>query len=164
MRMPLNCLKRELRCTGMPHPADDAAMAARRDVTARTRVRFLHVPRGKNLFVENRYRSDKVSAVFVHPNPRCDVVHGVDDVSIPVADVRSFSPTTSFCVTTRGKSAIEIKVRFRRKKTTDAFVGNAKAVDLFEETRCIGKERHAAKLRWRVLLRAVHLPRLAVGL
>ena len=68
----------------MAHSADDAAMAAGGDVTAGPGVGFLHVPRGKNLLVENRHRADTIAAVFIGPNSRRDVVHGIDDITIAV--------------------------------------------------------------------------------
>src|SRR5438128_11137286 len=68
----------------MPHSADNSAMAARRDVPPGPGVGFLDVPRGKNLFVENRNGADIISPVSIGPNARSDVVHGIDDITISV--------------------------------------------------------------------------------
>src|SRR5262245_7973700 len=68
----------------MSHSADNAPMPSGGDVTPGTGVGFLHVSRGKYLLVENRNGADTIAAVFVGPNSRCDVVHGVDDISVSV--------------------------------------------------------------------------------
>ena len=68
----------------MPHPADNSAMPSRGDITTGAGVGFLHVPRGKNLLVENRNGTDTIAAVFVLPNTRSDVFDGIDDITISV--------------------------------------------------------------------------------
>src|SRR5262250_561791 len=68
----------------MPHSADNSAMSSGGDVATGSGVGFLHIPRGKNLLVENRNGTDTIAAVFIRPNTRGDVVHGIDDITIAV--------------------------------------------------------------------------------
>ena len=84
--------------------------------------------------------------------------------NVSLANVGSLTESASLGIAAGWQSSIKIEVRFRRKQTADAFVRNSQAIDLFEKTRSIRKERHPAKLRRRIFFGAVYFPRLSVGL
>ena len=66
--MPLDRFERKLRHAGMADPTDNAAMTARGNVPTRARVGFLHVARGKNLFVQDSHGADAIVSRLISPN------------------------------------------------------------------------------------------------
>ena len=89
VRVPLDGAKGKLRRAGMAHTTDDTAMTAGGDITARPRIALLHIPRGEDLLVENRYGADEVAAAFVRPDSRSDIVDRIDDIAIAVVAHRA---------------------------------------------------------------------------
>ena len=60
--------------------AQDAAVAAGRDIAAGPRVALLHLARGENLLLLDQHQADAVLAVLVRPDARGDEIDRIDQV------------------------------------------------------------------------------------
>ena len=69
---------------GVGHLAEDAAMAAGRDIAAGTGIDFGDLARGEELLLLDDDDAGTVAALAVGPDARLDVGDGIDDVGRPV--------------------------------------------------------------------------------
>src|SRR3989338_2386521 len=82
--MALNGLEGQGRGTGLSHRSDDPAVTSGGHVASGAGVALLDIARGEDLLVLDDHPPDRVSSVFVRPNPGDDIIHRVDNVAIAV--------------------------------------------------------------------------------
>jgi hypothetical protein len=85
-RMPLHWSEGERRGAWLADRTDNAAVPAGSGVATGTRIGFLYLARREDLLVLHDHHPHRIVAALICPDTRQDVIYGVDNIAVGMAD------------------------------------------------------------------------------